>query len=355
MSKEMKKKYCQSCGTQIPLAASICPNCHQWTVSPILADTAPTDQPVSVSWTQKMGQGGLLALLGYALMGFSAFLPWATISTIFGQIQLTGLQVAHGYPGIILLAFALVGALTTLVPKKTSWTGFGDFVVGIVVLLEVGYDMSNIAMIAEETTTSYVRSDLGSGGYVAIVAGFLVIVAGLATVVKVRSTRQIVKATSGHAKSTGLRGSFPLDEQTINEQVDSGSPGVYALGRKGDKTFYVRFVGRSDIDVNAKLKEYIGKYDRFKFDTSEFPSNAFSKECQLYHTFGGPEGKLDNKNHPDPEGMAWSCPMCSVLNSQISSTKPQSAAPTGKRFCSECGMELPMDIRFCTRCGKAAA
>lgn len=290
-------------------------------------------------------------------MGFSAFLPWATISTVFGQIQLTGLQVAHGDPGIVLLVLALVGALTTLVPKKTSWTGFGDFVIGIAVLLEAGYDMSNIAMIAEETTTSYVRSDLGSGGYLAMVAGFLVIVAGLATVVKVKSTRQTVKVTSDHAKpSTGLRGSFPLDEQTINEQVDSGSPGVYALGYRKGKSFIVQHIGRSDTNVNGQLKEHIGKYDRFKFDTSDSPQAAFIKECELYHSFGGPEGKLDNKNHPDPEGMAWSCPKCTVLDSQVSFTKPQSVVTTtGKRFCGECGMKLPTDVRFCTCCGKAAA
>jgi hypothetical protein len=198
--------------------------------------------------------------------------------------------------------------------------------------------------------------DLGVGGYLAAFSSLLVIVAGVATVVKVRSGGQTVKATSAGAKpSTGLRGSFPLDEGTINEEVGYGSPGVYALGRKQNKTFRVRYFGRSDSDLNAQLKKHIGQYDSFKFEYFDSPEAAFAKQCELYHAFGGPEGKIDNKNHPDPEGMGWTCPICSTLDSQVSFTKPKYVViTTGKRFCAECGVELPADVRFCTHCGKAA-
>jgi predicted RNA-binding Zn-ribbon protein involved in translation (DUF1610 family) len=293
-----------------------------------------------------MGQEGLLALLGYALMGVSAFLPWATVSSVFGQIQMTGLQVAHGEPGIVLLAVALIGGLTTLVPRKTSLTGLADVGIGIFALWETGDEMSVLTRIAEEPTTTYVRADLGSGSYLALAAGFLVIVAGLATIVKVRSTRQTVKAISAHAKPmTGLRGTFALNEQTVNEEVGYGSSGVYALGRKEGKTFYVRYFGRSDSDVNAKLKEYIGKYDSFKFEYFESPETAFSKECELYHAFCGPEGRLDNKTHPDrPQGATWQCPKCNAFASE-------GAAHTGNQFCANCGSAIPISSKFCPSCG----
>jgi hypothetical protein len=57
------------------------------------------------------------------------------------------------------------------------------------------------------------------------------------------------------------------------------SPGVYVLGPKKGKTFYVHFVGRADTDVKARLKEHIGRYNRFKFEYSNSPEDAFRKEC----------------------------------------------------------------------------
>jgi hypothetical protein len=337
---EVRARYCQSCGERIPLEAQICPKCNQWTIG--LPSPVSTEQHISGSWFQKMGQEGLLALLGYVLMAVSAFLPWATVSTVFGQIELTGLQVAKGEPGIVLLVFALIGGLTTLVPRRTFWTGLGDAGIGIFVLLETAVDMSRIAAIAKETTTSYVRSDLGSGSYLAMVSGCLVVVAGIAIAVKSRSAKRTVKAAQVLARpSTGLRGPFPLNEQTINEEVDSGSPGVYALGYKKGKTFIIQHVGRSDTDVNAQLREHIGKYEQFKFDTSETPEAAFIKECELYHAFRG----LDGGNHPDrPQGAMWQCPKCNVFLSE-------GAVQVRNQFCVNCGKELVTESKFCPDCG----
>jgi len=304
-------------------------------------------------------------------MAVSAFLPWFQISTAFGQTNLTGLQVMGGEPGKWLLAWALLGGLTTLFlnPRRATrkWLhdGLSDIVLGISILLITLGDMNHLESIGQTGTPSAIAL-LGSGGYLAIVSSLLVFVAGI--VIEVKSYHAYVnlhksgitrETTTVHAKpSSGLRGSFSLNEQTVNEEVDSGSPGVYALGYKKEKTFYVRCIGRSDTDVNVRLKEYIGKYDQFKFDTSDTPETAFIKECQLYHAFGGPQGKIPhNKNHPDrPQGMAWSCPMCTALDSQVSSTEPQSGvSTTRKRFCDDCGAELTADVRFCTRCGKPAA
>ncbi|MGP8069006.1 MAG: zinc-ribbon domain-containing protein [Candidatus Bathyarchaeia archaeon] len=123
--------------------------------------------------------------------------------------------------------------------------------------------------------------------------------------------------TEEQPRRTGLRGSFLLDELTINKEVSNVSPGVYLLGRKEGKTFYVRSVGRADVDVNAQLKEHIGGYVRFKFEYANSPEDAFRKECELYHDFRGPEGKLDNKNHPErPQGVAWLCSKCNIFHPQ---------------------------------------
>jgi hypothetical protein len=131
--------------------------------------------------------------------------------------------------------------------------------------------------------------------------------------------------TEERPRSTGLRGSFSLDERTINNEVSNVSPGVYLLGRKEGKTFYVRSVGRSDVDVRAQLKEHIGRYGRFKFEYADSPEDAFRKECDLYHKFRGPEGKLDNKNHPErPQGVAWLCTKCDTFNPQGVEHKKQS-------------------------------
>lgn len=129
------------------------------------------------------------------------------------------------------------------------------------------------------------------------------------------SQEELSLLTEEQPRRTGLRGSFPLDERTIDKEVSNVSPGVYVLGRKEGKTFYVRNVGRADADVKAQLKEHVGGYDRFKFEYANSPEDAFRKECDLYHNFRGPEGKLDNKNHPErPQGAVWRCTKCNIFN-----------------------------------------
>jgi hypothetical protein len=48
---------------------------------------------------------------------------------------------------------------------------------------------------------------------------------------------------------SGLRGSYNLDEQTIDIVVTETSSGTYALGRTSDTKSYFKYVGRSDDDV----------------------------------------------------------------------------------------------------------
>lgn len=114
--------------------------------------------------------------------------------------------------------------------------------------------------------------------------------------------------------NTGLEGPYHLSLERIDEVVTETSPGVYVLEREKDpNSFIMNYVGRSDDDVNDRLKDWVDEsgYKRFKFAYFGSPKAAFEKECKIYHDFSGPNGKLDNEKHPQrPEGTNWQCPRC---------------------------------------------
>jgi hypothetical protein len=107
---------------------------------------------------------------------------------------------------------------------------------------------------------------------------------------------------------TGLNGPFALTEAVINQEVTKTSPGAYALDQSHESGgFHITYVGRSDKDVNARLREHLGKYKRFKFEYYETPKDAFEKECGLYHDFN-PPAKITHPERPMQSG--WKCPRC---------------------------------------------
>jgi len=111
-----------------------------------------------------------------------------------------------------------------------------------------------------------------------------------------------------------MRGSYELTNEKIDEVVTKTSAGNYALGYVKDNSFYVKYVGRADSDVNDRLKKWVGYYDCFKFSYASSPKAAFEKECENYHDFGETKS-LDNKIHPDrPDGASWKCPKCDNLD-----------------------------------------
>jgi len=114
--------------------------------------------------------------------------------------------------------------------------------------------------------------------------------------------------------SLGMKGLFNLTSREIDSQVTKTSPGNYALGRVSENKFYVYYVGRSDTDLNGRLKDWVDEYDKFRFSYAASPKAAFKKECQNYHDFGETD-KLDNKQHPQrPDDSNWKCPVCDILN-----------------------------------------
>jgi len=118
--------------------------------------------------------------------------------------------------------------------------------------------------------------------------------------------------------SLNIEGSYKLTTEKVDEVVTRKSSGNYGLGYVRDRTFYVCYVGRSDDDVNERLKQWVGKkpnrYTHFKFSYATSPKAAFEKECRNYHDFGE-SGKLDNEYHPQrPEGANWKCPVCDIFD-----------------------------------------
>ena len=119
--------------------------------------------------------------------------------------------------------------------------------------------------------------------------------------------------------STGFGKSYPLNNETIDSVVTEESAGTYVLGHiktkkgKEKKTFVVEYVGRSDDDINGRLKKWVDKYPMFKFGYYGSPKAAFEKECNIYHDFGEKE-LLDNDRHPDrPKNANWKCPRCDIF------------------------------------------
>ena len=113
-----------------------------------------------------------------------------------------------------------------------------------------------------------------------------------------------------------MNGAYTLNTNVINEKVTTTSPGNYALGCVKEGAFYVQYVGRADADVASRLKQHVSeKYKSFKFSYATSPKAAFEKECENYHDFGGVEGNLDNKIHPDrPKNAGWKCPRCKIFD-----------------------------------------
>lgn len=104
--------------------------------------------------------------------------------------------------------------------------------------------------------------------------------------------------------------SYQLDRVTVEKFVPSGSIGNYQLL---DGEFRIRYVGRSDTDLQSRLLNHVDEtpYRYFKCWTTDSSKSAYYEECKQYHRYLG-SGKLMNKNHPDsPDGMSHlRCPVC---------------------------------------------
>ncbi len=101
-----------------------------------------------------------------------------------------------------------------------------------------------------------------------------------------------------------------LTEKDIDASVTSTSPGVYVLDKTTSGPWVNSYVGRSDTDLNARLKKWVGKYGYFKAAYMNSPAAAFDAECQLFHALA----PSDNVVHPArPADSNWVCPRCYIF------------------------------------------
>ncbi len=117
--------------------------------------------------------------------------------------------------------------------------------------------------------------------------------------------------------SLEMQGAFDLTNVKIDELITSACVGNYALGVISAKTnkFVVKYVGRSETDLNTRLKQHVGgRHTKFKFSFASSPQEAFEKVCKNFHDFGGIK-KLGNNIHPArPADTDWKCPCCDKFN-----------------------------------------
>jgi hypothetical protein len=114
----------------------------------------------------------------------------------------------------------------------------------------------------------------------------------------------------------GMRGPYYLNPETVDREVRGKTAGNYAIGYcKDNGAFVVRYVGRSDSDLNSELKSHEADMStRFKWRPADSAKSAFDFECKNFHDFGGYDN-LENESHPEPpSGMSWICPFCKELD-----------------------------------------
>jgi hypothetical protein len=109
-----------------------------------------------------------------------------------------------------------------------------------------------------------------------------------------------------------LYGPYALMSANIELAItERARAAVYGLGRiAANGKFNALYVGRSDENLAAELRRFIGQYGAFVYGYRSSPLDAFRAECELYHLLE-PE---DNTGHPQrPEGTAWACALCRAL------------------------------------------
>ena len=114
-----------------------------------------------------------------------------------------------------------------------------------------------------------------------------------------------------------MEGPFQLADSVINAVINNTGPAVFLLRRIEETPEYAHYralVGRTDGNLAETLKGWLNSnYHVFSFQYVESADAAFKQQCTMWHQLKGPEGKLDNKRHPEPDnGQIIHCPVCST-------------------------------------------
>lgn len=125
--------------------------------------------------------GALLALAGGALVMVGSILPWASVASGFGQVDLVG---TSGDGVIALGAGALVALIVFLslvgVFRDRAAAGLILFLAGVGILALAITDLQGLA--GKLTNTGAIRSSIGAGLYLVLVGGAVVAIGGVLAV-----------------------------------------------------------------------------------------------------------------------------------------------------------------------------
>ncbi len=114
-----------------------------------------------------------------------------------------------------------------------------------------------------------------------------------------------------------MEGPFQLADSVIDAVINNTGPAVFLLRRIKETpkyAYYRALVGRTDGNLAATLKGWLDSdYRVFSFQYVESTDAAFRQQCAMWHQLEGPDGKLDNERHPEPnDGQVIRCPVCST-------------------------------------------
>ena len=120
--------------------------------------------------------------------------------------------------------------------------------------------------------------------------------------------------TGGNSAELQLDGPWSLSEKNIEKIAKLAAPGAFVLGTQQGSQFLVSHVGRGDDDVQTALFDAFdraGRATHFKMSYLATSHAAWQKHCHLWHGYGGAEGQLYSREHPEPpNGSRVECPVC---------------------------------------------
>lgn len=103
-----------------------------------------------------------------------SFLPWATVTTVFGTASLNGSQ---GDGKITLVLSLIIVLLSVLELNGSSNTRVGALVLALIAVGVGGYDFINVNSKLPEASSEFAQASIGVGLY-AVVGGGIVAVVG---------------------------------------------------------------------------------------------------------------------------------------------------------------------------------
>lgn len=178
---------CPSCGADSTGAQRFCGRCGTALAAPpppppgIVPAGATPAAPAETAAAGVNRKAALIGLGSAALLLVSAFLPWATVDTAFGSVDIGGFD--EGGRGVVMTTFAIIiGVLSAFVLRGRAGKGFKIGLIAaasIALLFAVGY-FGEVGDVAEELD-GFAEATAGAGPFVATLGGIAALTAGILT------------------------------------------------------------------------------------------------------------------------------------------------------------------------------